>query len=268
MVDQIYESLKLETDIPKHFEQIAIFVEGVGCDTISDIVLNIIKENFIDYTQQICKELNIPMEDVVIRHFKFNLNSLRWEDKRVSLPKNPLSNQYIILTPECFLRHLPTLGYDAFANYLWTECNEVMRNDFSYDIKSKLDKQAIMDIVSKKPILAQQFVEFEENRKHSSYNVEVDELGLVALTSKPFKDFIEVFKREMSIKLCNEENLNELIEYIVKQFKNYIEHSGGIENLWNKDKHKKEYVVQNTLDCFCYFAKRIFGFDVNRESKS
>jgi hypothetical protein len=48
MICAIYRSIDQGLMGYKHFEEIGIFEEGIGCDRISDITCNILKEEFID----------------------------------------------------------------------------------------------------------------------------------------------------------------------------------------------------------------------------
>ena len=61
IIESLYKSIERGMVCYRHFEDIGIFEKGIGCDRISDITCNILKEEIISYTQAICIKLNIPM---------------------------------------------------------------------------------------------------------------------------------------------------------------------------------------------------------------
>lgn len=268
IVDQIDLTLNLKDEIPNHFEQICIFVDGVGCDTISDIVLNILKENFIKYTQRICNKLKIPMQSITIKHCKFDMQTLRWQDSKFLLPINACTNQPIILVPKIFLKHLPTINPDAFCDYIWQLYNDSLRNDFSYDIKSKLDKKSIIKIACKSPDWVQNFIKSECDKKHENYDFLKDKNGLVTCLSDDYLSFIDECSKLASKTFSTQPKFNEMVNFLTLNFKHFIEEGAGFQQLWNGDKHKPETAIQNMLECYLYTLKEIFNFDLTRESKS
>lgn len=267
IIGQIDKTLDLKDKIPDHFEQISIFVDRVGCDTISDIVLNILKENFIQYTQRICKRLSIPMKSITVTHYKFNFKTLRWEDAKVQLPINAYTRQSIILVPKIFLKHLPTINPNAFSDYIWQKYNDTLKNDFSYDIKSKLDKKEIMKIAFESPNWVQEFIESENNKQHKPYDYIKDSHGLVTCTSESYLSFIEDCSNKARQTFSTQQKFKDMIEFLVDNFKHYIEEGAGYKGLWNEDSHKPESAVQDMLECYLYSLKEIFNFDLVRESK-
>ena len=151
IIDSIYRSIERGMEGYRHFEEIAIFENGIGCDRISDITCNILKEEIISYTQTICSKLNIPMQKIKMRNTRFDLKNLRWVENDVELPYNKYKNRGILLIPKRFLKDLPSINPDGFKDYIWSHKNETLRNDFSYSIKSDIDKEAIINIARKHP---------------------------------------------------------------------------------------------------------------------
>ena len=55
------------TNLP-HMEMLALFQGGMGFDRISDAVCNILKSDFIAYTQEVCARHNIPTRRFKVQH--------------------------------------------------------------------------------------------------------------------------------------------------------------------------------------------------------
>jgi len=90
-----------------YVEVLAVFVPGLGVDRISDIFCNILKERFITYTQQVCGRRNIALEAIPVRHATWDRRNGRWVDRRISLPRSPVTNAAVLLTPDRFLQNIP-----------------------------------------------------------------------------------------------------------------------------------------------------------------
>ena len=151
IIDSIYQSIEKGMKEYRHFEEIGIFEKGIGCDRISDITCNILKEELIEYTQMICKIYKIPLTKVKMKHIKFDFTHLRWIDGYVDLPFNDIKKRGVLLVPARFLNDLPTINSDGFKDYIWDNKNDTLRNDLNYAIKSDIDKEEIIKIANKFP---------------------------------------------------------------------------------------------------------------------
>jgi hypothetical protein len=78
---------------------VSIFVPGLGLDRIGDMVCNILKRRFIDYTQAICADLNMPVERIAISHADWVAHQGRWKGSTEALPRSPTFNGAVLLTP-------------------------------------------------------------------------------------------------------------------------------------------------------------------------
>ena len=114
------EILSLGESIPQirqfgfvHFEEIQLFVNNISKDRISDFACNILKSFLIDFTQDQCKKLNIPMttfNEVSI----FNTRKLSFINESLELPYNPEQNTPIIFVPKRWLRYTPWINYEEY----------------------------------------------------------------------------------------------------------------------------------------------------------
>ena len=93
-----------------HFEEIQLFVDGIGKDRVSDFACSFIKSFLIDYTIQECEELGIPLQQVTLpyvynyRNYSFN------QDQILNLPVNPTNSDPILFVPKRWLRFSPSIN--------------------------------------------------------------------------------------------------------------------------------------------------------------
>lgn len=102
----------------RHFEEIQLFIEGVGKDRVSDIACNFMKSFLIDYTYQECSNLGIPMQKVTVSAV-YNPNKKQFEETTTILPSHPETGSPLLLIPKRWLRHVPWINYD---NYFQKHC--------------------------------------------------------------------------------------------------------------------------------------------------
>ncbi|WP_341227674.1 hypothetical protein [uncultured Arcticibacterium sp.] len=74
---------------------ILLLVDGIGQDNVSDILANVCRDLFCEFTLKQCLKYNVPTSDYTIDYF--NLENLSWETKVVQLPS--YRGKEIILLP-------------------------------------------------------------------------------------------------------------------------------------------------------------------------
>lgn len=265
IIHAIYRSISQGLTEYRHFEEIGIFEEGIGCDRISDITCNILKEEIISYTQHICCACNIPLTSHKMRHIRFDFKNLRWIDGYVDLPPNKYKKRGVLLVPERFLNDLPSINSDDFRDYIWDDKNETLRNDLNYTIKKDLDKAAIIKIARENPDWVKAYEEQVEQKGYVPYNLKIDPKGMYLWASNDVQEFV----KDNPLQFSNEEEFSHCISEMCTEFKNYIENDKGYELLWNDNqKPKPESAVQLLLygvtKAYCIFL----NIDITRESNA
>ena len=102
----------------RHLEEVQLLVSGINKDRISDMACSFLKSFLIDYTHQECRELDIPMQDVVVENV-FDHHSFAFASFNAKLPVHPEDGTAILLTPKRWLRHVPWI---SFENYFKSHC--------------------------------------------------------------------------------------------------------------------------------------------------
>lgn len=97
----------------RHFEEIQLFVDGIGKDRVSDIACSFLKSFLIDFTIDQAKSLGIPANDIEINHV-YCMRSRSFIPQKACLPINPENGKPLLLVPKRWLRHVPWINYDQY----------------------------------------------------------------------------------------------------------------------------------------------------------
>ena len=252
----------------EHFEEIGILEEGIGADRISDICGNIIKEEIINYTSEVCKRHNIPVKEYKVKHSSFNFGYLRWEDNKIYLPENPNNNNPILLVPENILRDLPSINSNGFLDWAWTNENELLRNDFNYEVKKQLKKEDIIKIARERTDLLEEYVKFVEERGSRPYNLIKDPLGIYRWYEQS-KEYIKQNPIRLTV-ANNTAELGEFVKTLIQGFNTFIVDNSGYKLLWNDTpkKPKKEEASQLLFHGLMKEHCKANNVDISREVNS
>ncbi|XHR85392.1 MAG: hypothetical protein ACFKPT_14440 [Gloeotrichia echinulata GP01] len=224
----------------KHFEEIEIFTGGIGEDKISDATANLIKLELIEYTQSICKELNVPTLCCAINNASFDFEDKSWDSRIFNLPKNPFfqKERGVILVPKEFLREMHAISSDGFAEYISGKKNEELRAYLNYDInkelkKTNIKKAQIRDFARTHRDTVDEYVQHLQDNAAAiqPYNLDVDKKNLYR-NGKKASEFI--LANPLSLSASNEQEFTEFLEKIVQQCKFLMEEKGGYKLLWDE----------------------------------
>lgn len=265
IVDSIYESIRLGIMSFNRFEEIGLFNEGFGCDRISDMTATLLKYDFIKYTQFICYKHKVPTKKIKIKQFEFNLQKFRWEEAVVNLPINPYTNKAIILVPRKFLRELPTISTDEFWDYCWTNLNEEIRDQYSFDIKSEVKKRDIINIARERRDWVNEYESYLEKTGSIAYDIVKDPKGYYKWAL-----FTEEFVKSNKYKFIVANNHVEFDHFtleVIHQFENFIENNSGYKLLWDDNglKPKSEEAAQLIFTGIVKHYCIANNIDLNRE---
>lgn len=123
LLETIREIIVAGNNDPAIFELVGVFEDGIGPDFISDMIATIIMPDLISFTQRVCNETGIPMDQ----------QRLSQEHQRVHLPKDPFSDNPLVLVPKDVLRELP-IAENMQDVFFIAEQNEALRRELNKSI--------------------------------------------------------------------------------------------------------------------------------------
>jgi len=256
----VMESLEMGVADPRHFESLGLFHMGIAEDRISDMTANILKPQFVNYTQAVCKEYGVPLERFQTRVFDWR--HLRWDSEMVELPQNKVRGGGVILTPVGFLRVLPTINWMLFRDYLWNIPG--IRDDLGAEVKSALTKRGIVEYARKRRDIVREFVEWAEGRVGRPYDIVRDPKGRYQWEESGLR-FAEEHPVRLNARPSNDLEFLESVAKIVEQYKRFVELSGGHELLWANGRPMRERTAQLLFLAVAKGYCAYYGIDVSRE---
>ena len=264
IVGAIYESIQMGIISTSHFEDLGLFGRGIGRDRISDAAANIIKGDLIRYTQEVCKQHDVPMEYFAIVNADFDGSTGRWLRKAELLPKNPYyEDRGIILVPMAFLNDLPTLDSKQFLDFCWENKNEEIRDEFSFDIKANILRDDIIRIAKARRDWVEEYEKIYEEDKPQPYDFVKDPLGLYNWYMQT-RSFVE--NHPLTLETDAEADFEKNLAMMIDQFVDFIENNSGYKLLWNdKGTPKSEEASQLLFTGIVKHYCKANNIDLSRE---
>ena len=265
IADAIWESIKAGITHIDHFEELSIFNEGIGADRISDMTANLLRADFVSYTKTVCARHQIPLVSKQVHNAFYDFDTNTWLTSVIDLPLNPFSGIHITLVPTTFIRPLPMINPNDFWDYVCSRENEILRSNFSYHLKSKVNKKDIVELARANLQVVKRYVDFREQRGAELYDLQKDPDSYYQWYSRG-KEYAASNKLDFSPPTTPEE-LFTIVKQIVEKFKNYIEMGRGYEVLWAEGRPRAEKVSQRVFagvaKPYCEFTDIDISKEVN-----
>jgi hypothetical protein len=225
-----------------HFEEVQLLREGIGADRISDATAWLIRSRLAAYTEEICIKHGIATEERRYIRGQYSDLTKQWIPLEVNVPINPYNGKPILLVPRRYLRDLPTIEPDGFWEYCCHNENEMLRNEYSYDVSSRVDKKTIVNFARRHPDIRSRYIDAVEQSEAAPYDFEKDKHGYVLWYSQTAG-----YCKQHGLRLAinSVQTFRNAITYFLEEFKNFVENNDGWRLLWNEDgKPKREEAAQ------------------------
>ena len=108
LLKKLKKSKAVATGHLKDLADCELLIHGIGSDKISDIVTNIIRGLLIEYTEEQCKILQIPVRETMSGFF-WSQETKSWVRRKAMLPH--FHNKPVILVPKNIARKQTTSNY-------------------------------------------------------------------------------------------------------------------------------------------------------------
>jgi hypothetical protein len=247
---------------PIIFELVGMFEEGVGADRISDMTVNILFENFAQYSSRVAKELKAPLKKFTIK------------EKEFELPFDPITGNEIILVPKSLLNNLPIAAdwddIDRVCQYndgLRSKVNKIIGK--SWKSATRVSKKELKRLLLEEPELLKDLISQYKSKPRSSYDFQHDPLGEL-IWAELSEKAPEKYPLDLnSYKPVTAENILNVVRQICEQFTSLIENNGWFEYLYdNTGKLKPERAPQllffGIAEVYCIAN----NLDLNRETNA
>lgn len=251
------------------FADISLFDKNVDKDRITDMIINIIKDDFINYSNRIAEENSFPTKQFTIKR-EFDFNEMQWIRTMIAMPYivNEQGKEIpVLLIPKELLVTDIYCNDDNFITWLYHNELGYVKDVFDYNLKKDIVKNKVRifsDIIenARKDILKR----FNENAKNiDAYDIVEDKSFVYSIyeLAKQFynrtkKDYTQVNgdKSTMPVK--------DVAEILIKDLQIAITDKKGYYVIKNNG---KKFVSEPKISKFVHllFDQRIkdAGFNVD-----
>lgn len=130
------ESRAATSGLLEDLEDTALMVDGIGPDIISDILVNLIRRNLIEFTARMAETYGIPLTTIVLEKPLWNPESRSWIPagrEKVRLPMVENENPILLVPTNIVQRRMIYNTSDYYTNYI---CPVLQRQEI--DARSEL----------------------------------------------------------------------------------------------------------------------------------
>lgn len=262
VIRKILILLKVGIDDPSLIEYLSMFVTGYGSDSISDLTIHILYDEFCTFTQRKAKEFKVQTSIFPVGNKKYNL------------PAHPFKKeQPIIFVPTSFISELPVANDWEGVRSISIH-NQDLRNNADIDMLPSV-MEHLHEVVKMSPKEKEAFsngltlsLEAYKNHPVKPYNLLQDPTGYYNL-----QPLIEKVSADISVeqKPKNKNSLVVFVRDILKHFAKLVEHNAWNRQLYGKNGKKEsphdEGVAQRLLfgvaDIYCTLANVFLARESN-----
>lgn len=262
--------IDLGIDSLKHFEELALFGEQIGGDRIGDMACDVLKEEFIAYTQAVAHRHGIPLETVDVKTAGWDAERKIWKPGLVELPLNPIATQQagrpvgVLLAPKRFLRRFPTVAPAEFWDFAWSVEGEQLRADFNYELGRHVNAKTIARLARRKRHLLTAYLDNLAGNPKPPYDVDEDPDLIVRRA-----DFGKIVADTLTAPIPQtEDEFLQFVSSLVDNFKQCVEHRGAGDLLWVDGKPRFERHAQKLFQTSAVMSCFDRDIDISPESNA
>lgn len=253
----------------ENIQTFSLFCEGLSVDRISDVLLNILKAQFVTYTQETAARHAIVVDDVPVRCASWSRTSGRWSHERVPLPKSPVTGEGVLLAPRRFLKDIPVITPESFWTWADSSVGQDLRADLNYELNTVLSRtdrvNAGHKVAWKRPDLAVDYVRTMSGAGPRPYDVEGDPKLLVKW-AEVGRDAAAA--QESIRQPSRTDQFADWVEKLAREFQHAVEETDLWRALWDDGlvRPRPEKIVQAIAGSMFAAHCRSADVDLTRES--
>jgi len=248
----------------EYIEAFSIFVKGLGVDLISDILLDVLKSKFVEYTQDQCWKHGIALTAERIRPLCWDKRG--WHNGKGALPHNPAIGRGVLLVPDRFLKDIPHVTDIGFFSWAKLRSAEQLRKELNIDLTARLkvseQGDRARDVALRRPDLALAYVKENVDGHHQPYDVQSDPQLLVGWheVGRQFADL-----ERPPVPAPERDDFCDWVRGLMEEFKHAIEEQGGWKALNPPGGPVAEKIVQVIANMLFGASCKHAGVDLSRE---
>jgi hypothetical protein len=241
--------IKQEKIEPELFELLGVFKKNISVDRISDMIVKVIKDDILNYTQHIATKLN--------------LDAIKHENYSIPYNKHDRDNPLYFI-PTSLLSKLPI--WDEIFYEAINESNgiiEFLNAEFGKEYAEYLnDKKYREKIIIERRSFLNDLIKLYKKNTDTPYDFIRD-------SSNDFKwvDNIIDLVKQNPIKINKELDLYSIVEMICNKFQSLVENTNAYKLFYDDKNHKKnEKTSQQAFQLFAHSYCDANNLDISPES--
>jgi hypothetical protein len=223
----------------ERFEELALFGYEFGPDRISDIICNVLKADFVEYTAAVARRHpGIGIEFVAVPHAIWDPKRMCWWEEKIELPVNPTTGRAVLLAPERFLRQEPIVRARLFWDWAWTHERETLLGGFDYEAGPKVDPEKIARLARRNPKFVTRFIEAQDENPAEPYDLSADPDGELSW----YDDGLTLARRSAPPPPPDRpDRLRKWLEGMLFSFRHTLEQRDGRALLWTGEQPRNSH---------------------------
>lgn len=250
------------------FAEISLFDKNVNGDRITDMILNIIKNDFISYSCRIANENNFPIKKFNLKQ-EFDFDEMRWKKGMIDIPYivNDKNQEIpVLLIPKEFLTTGLYFEEDNFITWMYHNEIGYIKDVFDYNLKediAKNKKQIFKDIIdNKRKDILKRFA--EDSKNYKPYNLAEDKSNVNNIYELANKFYNENKNVLLDMKPNNATlPVNDVVELLIKYLQMVVTDKKGSIILMNGNKFISEPKISKFVHLIFDARIKDAGFNVD-----
>jgi len=251
----------------------ALFCDGIGVDRISDIICNILKDRFIEYTNIVNGRHGVNVEDVPVRHLAWNSDRGRWRNGNLALFPNDATGGGVLLTPDRFLKDIPRIEPDEFWEWASLTEGAVLRDDLNFDLSESLTKSEKVararKVARAHPDNALAYLDRVGGEAHKPYDVKRDPRGFVSWYEGGAEAAgLLPAGTPSAVAPQSPDEFGDWVTELAMDFQFVVENTDAWRLLWDdkKAQHRPEKIAQALAGVMWRNQCKLANVDLNKET--
>jgi hypothetical protein len=229
-----------------------VFQEGIGCDRISDLLIFILYDDILKFTDRICS------------HFSINDCCVMHRDASFRACLNPFNDKPILLLPRDLVTPLPRI-YSCDDIVKLCQKNEEARRELNkyVPLEGKIQKRDVLEAISNSETIYQHVVK-ELDKDDKPYDFVSDPKGEVI-----WYDNSRKLAKHFPLELNTQSSVFEIAKEIVDYIKRMVEDNGAWELLFDDEgKPRRERYAQLLFSSLARLKCEENNIDLSPETNS